>query len=90
MTKECSNLIFVLRAMFLSFQITKVCKCSCCLGDPREYFRPGSLISDDGSQVFEALNSFKLLATDLDGTADAVVIHHQLGLLCTDLHAISC
>ena len=44
---------------------------------------------DDGSQVFEALNSFKLFATDLDGTADAVdVIRHQLGLLCTDLHAI--
>ena len=69
----------------------KVCKCSCCLGDPREYFRPGSLISDNGSQVFEALNSFKLFATDLDGTADAIdVIRHQLGLLCTDLHAICC
>ena len=86
MIKERSSLIFVLRAMFLSFQITLRFASA-----PAAWAILESISGLGPSSVMIALNSFKLFATDLDGTADAVdVICHQLGILCTDLHGISC
>ena len=57
-------------------------------GQSWSVFRHGSLVNDYGSQIFEALNGFQLLAIDPDVTADAIsVVGHQFGLLSTDLHA---
>ena len=62
--------------------------CECCFGlsNPGEHFKHGSFVNDYGSQIFETLDGFQLLAIDPDVTADA--IGHQFGLLSTDLHAV--
>ena len=44
------------------------------LGNPGAYFRHGSFVGDYGSQIFEALNGFQLLAIDLDVTAVPLVL----------------
>ena len=63
--------------------------CSCSLGCLGEYFGLGSLIRYYSSQTFKAADGLQFLVVYGNVSADAIgVICHQLGLLCTDLHAI--
>ena len=65
--------------------------CSSGLGYPGQYFRLGSPIWCYSSHIFKAADGLQFLVVDGNVSADAIgVIYHQLGLLCTDLHAICC
>ena len=57
-------------------------------GCPGEYFGLGSPIRNYNSQIFEATDGLQLLVVYGNISADAIgIICHQLGLLCTGLHA---
>ena len=88
MTKERNSLIFELRSMFLSSQmILSFVSTAMVLANLERI--SGMDVSDYGSQIFEALKGFQLLAIDPDVTADAIgVVGHQFGHLSTYLHAV--
>ena len=63
--------------------------CSCGVGYPGEFLWLGSFIRYYSSQVFKAMDGLKFLVVHGNVSADAIgVVCYQLGLLCTDLHAI--
>ena len=90
MTRERNSLIFELRSMFLSSRmILSFVSAAMVWAILERISGHGSFVSDYGSQIFEALNGFQLLAIDPDVTADAIgLVGHQFGLLSTDLHAV--
>ena len=87
MAMECISLILELMAMFLSFQMTFSLVTAAVVW--------AILDSTSGlnplSQIFEAMDGLQFLVVYGNVSADAIgVICHQLGLLCTDLHAMCC
>ena len=69
----------------------QLCQCCCCLYYPGEYLWRGTHISYNWAQVIEACDCLKLLSIHFDLCVDATaVVCHQLGLLSTDLRAVSC
>ena len=67
------------------------CQYCCCLCYPGEYLQLGTLITYYWAQVLEACDCLKLLLIYFNLCVDATgIVYHQLGLLGTDLHAVSC
>ena len=88
MTRERISLILEPMALFLSFHIT-FCLVAAAVVYPGEYFGLGSLNLYYNPQISKAMDCLSFLVVYGNVSADAIgVVCHQLGLLCTDLHAI--
>ena len=72
MTRGRNSLIFELRSILLSSQMILSFVSAAMVW---AYFRHRSFVSDYGSQLFEALNGFQLLAIDPDVTADTIGVN---------------
>ena len=82
-TRECISCILELREVLLSFQTDFNLVNTAVLCYPGEYLRLGTHIKD--------CDCLKLLSIYFDLCVDATaVVCHQLGLLSTDLRAVSC
>ncbi len=89
-TKERISRILELREILLSFQTVLNLNAAvvCAILESISGLEPSSVIT---AQVLQAGDSLKLLSIYVDLCVDATgVVCHQLGLLGTDLHAVSC
>ena len=86
--RERIGLILELMAMFL-FQMTFSLVTATVVWAILDYFWLGSLIRYYSAQILKATDGLQFLVVYGNVSADVIgVICHQLGLLCTDLHAI--
>ena len=88
MARERISLILELTVMFLSFQMSFSLVTAAVVW---AILDSTSLIRYYNSQIFKATDGLQFVVVYGNVHADAIgVICHQLGLLCTDLHAICC
>ena len=87
MARERISLILELMVMFLSCQMTFSLVTTAVVWAILD----STSRLDPSSQIFKATDGLRFLVVYGNVSADAIgVICHQLGLLCTDLHAMFC
>ena len=90
-TREHTSCIMELREILLSFQTGFSLVSAAVLSVLSCTLRLRTLISFDWAKVLEACDCLKLLSIHFDLCVNATGdVGHQLGLLCTDLHAVGC